>query len=215
MAERADLGNELRTRAADIVQLVTISREEHEPHIDDAPPEALVARVFAAVSQTAFTMSLYLGEVEPEDDHETPGRVLVVRFAEIAATALTAAARIHPDLCESPPLEAKSLLIRGLDMEVAEWQEEHGEWGKQEATYWFHATTTLLFGAGNGLCHLHGLRWEPEGPEEEQQHRYWELEDGETAEEAIADSLFAAAQAAARAAEWFEQEEDLADEHRF
>ncbi|MFN8161708.1 MAG: hypothetical protein U0R52_11775 [Solirubrobacterales bacterium] len=184
---------DLATRGANLVQTLLVQTEERQPQDPDAAPATLVARVFAELAQTAAA----LGEFAPGES----GSILCAGwFASTSAFALSAIARIHPELRDESPATAKNLLIAGLDEDLAQWLEEDERRQDLTPEGWLRATTALLFGAANGVVVLEGLRWEPaDGPDEE---RYWDTPEGQSTEEAISDALLQAAVAAAAAAQW-------------
>ena len=95
---------------------------DEEQHVIDGDPSpaALVNRCLYRLAEVAFRVGELEYRFEPED-YEDPRRAASVEFIWIAAFALAAAARIHPDARDGELVEVKTILLHGLDKNVGEW----------------------------------------------------------------------------------------------
>lgn len=186
--------------------------EEHHPIEGDPSPAALVGRCFYRVAQAAFRVGVLEDHFEHED-YEDPWLVTSVEFAWVAAFALAAIARIHPDARDEPLVEVKGRLLEGLDKDVTEWADGYGDdWDKLTHGYWLATVTALFTDAADGVAELEGCPaqspdfWWPDLAD-----GYDDLAEPDEIAERIGNALGVAASAATNAAEWFLEHREHAE----
>ena len=194
------------TPALRLVAHSLLYTEEFTP-TDEPSPAALVARVWAELSQLSTEFTIWLEDMPaPEDlsdeeraqrDEVDEGR-LSTRFAVVAAFALGASARTAPDADPVSPIATKEQRLRDADRDVSHWIEEHAElWDELDPEFWLRGTISLLFGAATGVANLGGVQ----APAYEESD-CWEAEEWSAL---ITGSLYQAGTFAATAAQWFEE----------
>ena len=193
---------------------VAACEEEHFAIVDEPSASALLARVTKALAEAAFSESLVVGEVESadsDDDDDECCRRATVYYVHVALAAISAAARMHPDVADLPLPRAKGHLLEWLDDEAADWIEAREDWDELGPGYFIRAVTALLMGAAEAACELDCLY---QASLDELDVHEFNFDDDEPGEEESAavrfgDSLFQAATVAVAAADWFHERSEL------
>ena len=192
---------------------VAAQEEEHFTVVDEPTASALLARVMKALAEAAFAESMFVGEVgeDDEDAHEDHCQRATVYYLHVALAAISAAARVHPDVAELPLPRAKEHLLEWLDEEAADWIEAQEESDELGPGYFIRAVAALLLGAAEAASELDCL-YEPSldlpGLDE------CTADDEESDEEEpvavrFGESLFQAATVAVAAADWYHERAEL------
>ena len=185
---------------------------DEEQHVFDGDPSpaALVARCLYRLAEVAFRVGGLEDHFEPED-YEDPWLITSVEFTWIAAFALAAAARIHPNARDEELVEVKTMLVQGLAEDVGEWADGWCEGDELSPGYWLATVTALFSHAADGVAELErcpaqppDLAW-PDLPDEE------DVPDPDEIAERVANSLGTFASAATNAAEWFLEHRECAE----
>ena len=165
--------------------------EEHLLIEREPSPAALICRCVYQLAQVAGTIA----QLDAQIARRKPMLEAGAGFTWLAASALTAIARIHPDMRKGGQLYAKSALLARLDGEVA--RETYYRQGDLDPSYWLATVAALFTDIAAGAAELEGG-----SPVLCDVPATDDLNHDEIAE-GVANALGLLAAAATNAAEWF------------